>query len=90
MDDDNEYDGADISTSLEIPSYPFVESAAIADAMEMAAQIAESSASFLRGYALRLAAGHNFQVEQEEAMLEAAAEIESMTQAPKFQAPGDV
>jgi len=79
--DDDEM--SDVSEEFVIPSYPFVESAAIADAMDMGANIAEAAASFMRGYAMRLAAGHNYQVEQEDAIAEAAAEIESMMK-PKF------
>jgi hypothetical protein len=62
--------------TIEIPAYPFVESAALADAFELGAQIAESSAQFLRGYSLRLMAGHNYQVEQEDALASAAAAME--------------
>ena len=77
-DNDNEYDGTDVDDAIEIPGYPFVESAALADAMEMGAQIAESAAQFLRGYSLRLMSDHNDRVEREEAMAEAAAEIEQI------------
>lgn len=77
-DNDNEYDGTDVDDAIEIPGYPFVESAALADAMEMGAQIAESAAQFLRGYSLRLQSDHNARVEQEDAMAEAAAEIEQI------------
>ena len=73
MDDEQVTDG-----TVEVPAFPFVESAAIADAMEMAAQIAESSAQFLRGYALRMQASHNWNVEQEDAMVQAAAELEKL------------
>jgi hypothetical protein len=76
VDDDNEM--GEVADEFVVPSYPFVESAAIADAMDMGANIAEAAAAFMRGYAMRLAAGHNYQVEQEDAMMEAAAEIESM------------
>lgn len=64
--------------SIEIPAYPFVESAALADAFELGAQIAEASAQFLRGYSLRLMAGHNYQIEQEDALAVAAAEMEKI------------
>lgn len=77
-DNENEYDGTDVDDAIEIPGYPFVESAALADAMEMGAQIAESAAQFLRGYSLRLMSDHNQKVELEDAMAEAAAEIEQI------------
>lgn len=77
-DNDNEYDGVEVQDSIEIPGYPFVESAALADAVEMAAQIAESAAGFLRGYSLRLQSDHNWKVEQEDSLALAAQEIEQI------------
>ena len=73
---DDEQDSGMELESLEIPAYPFVQSAAIADVLELAASQSESVAELMRAFAERMKADHNHKVDVSEGVQAAAAELE--------------